>query len=93
MPNTASHGDACTRNLLVRNDSADLTLIDFGFWGEAPIGFDLGQLVLGEVQMGERSADELAELEATCLDSYLEGLRGRGLSARTSARCSARTPC
>ena len=79
MPNTASHGDACPRNLLVRNDSADLTLIDFGFWGEAPIGFDLGQLVLAEVQMGERSAGGLLELEATCLESYLEGMAAEGV--------------
>ena len=59
-------------------DSEDLTLIDFGFWGEAPLGFDLAQLVLAEVQMGERPASDLAELERRCFPAYVEGLRAEG---------------
>jgi hypothetical protein len=74
MPIGTSHGDACTRNLLVSPATTDLVLIDYGFWGEAPIGFDLSQLLLGEVQMGERSATCLPELEATCLPAYFRGL-------------------
>ena len=41
MPIGASHGDACTNNILVRPDSDDLVLIDFGFWMPQPFGFDL----------------------------------------------------
>ena len=78
LPTGASHGDACPRNLLVRSDSEALTLIDFGFWGEAPLGFDLAQLLLAEVQMGERPANELADLEHACLPAYIEGLRAEG---------------
>ena len=78
MPTGTSHGDACTRNLLVRPDSDDLTLIDFGFWGEAPLGFDLTQLLLAGVQMGERSAHDLDELERRCLPAYIRGLRAEG---------------
>lgn len=75
MPIGTSHGDACTRNLLVSPATTDLVLIDYGFWGEAPIGFDLSQLLLGEVQMGERSATCLSGLEAACLPAYVRGLR------------------
>jgi Phosphotransferase enzyme family len=78
MPTGTSHGDACPRNLMVRLDSEDLTLIDFGFWGEAPLGFDLAQLLLAEVQMGERSAHDLDELERRCLPAYVRGLRAEG---------------
>ena len=78
MPVLTCHGDACTRNLLVSNATSDLVLIDFGYWGEAPIGFDLSQLMLGEVQMGERSATSLPGLEAACLPAYVRGLRDEG---------------
>jgi len=38
-------------------------MIDFGFWGSAPVGFDLTQLLVGEVQVGRRGARDLAELD------------------------------
>jgi len=47
-----AHGDACTRNMLICEPDGRLALIDFGFWGIAPVGFDLGQLILGEIQLG-----------------------------------------
>jgi hypothetical protein len=74
MPIGTSHGDACTRNLLVTPATTDLVLIDYGFWGEAPLGFDLSQLLVGEVQLGERSATCLPALEAACLPAYVRGL-------------------
>jgi hypothetical protein len=77
-PLGAFHGDACTRNLLVERASGEFVLIDYGFWGEGPLGFDLAQLLIGEVQMGERSAAELPELEKACLTAYVEGLRAEG---------------
>jgi hypothetical protein len=78
MPMGTSHGDACTRNLLMTPASEELVVIDFGFWGEAPLGFDLTQLLLGEVQMGERSAADLPALETSCLPAYVAGLREEG---------------
>ncbi|HEX4699851.1 MAG TPA: phosphotransferase [Actinomycetes bacterium] len=78
MPVGTLHGDACTRNLLVESSRDGFVLIDFGFWGRGPLGFDLTQLVLGEVQMGERPAAELPELGAACLAAYVEGLRAEG---------------
>jgi hypothetical protein len=78
MPVGTLHGDACTRNLLVEPGRDGFVLIDFGFWGRGPLGFDLTQLMLGEVQMGERPAAELPELERVCLAAYVEGLRAEG---------------
>jgi hypothetical protein len=53
-------------------------MIDFGFWGTAPIGFDLGQLLLGDIQLGRRPADTFPELEQACLPAYAQGLRDEG---------------
>ena len=75
LPYGVAHGDACTRNLLVAADRPELVLIDFGFWGPQPFGFDLGQLLLGEVQLGERPAAALPDDERACLAAYLDGLR------------------
>jgi Ser/Thr protein kinase RdoA (MazF antagonist) len=78
-PLATSHGDACTRNLLVTPGHDGFVLIDFGFWGPAPVGFDLSQLVLAEVLMGERPAGDLAGLEAACVPAYLDGLQAEGV--------------
>lgn len=78
-PLGTAHGDACPRNLLIRRGFPDeFVVIDFNFWCEAPLGFDLTQLLLGEVQLGERPAAELAELEDACLAAYVHGLHAEG---------------
>ena len=80
-PLGTAHGDACPRNLLVvRGAPGDFVLIDFGFWSRAPLGFDLSQLMLGELQLGQRPSSELAELEEACLGAYVRGLRDEGCS-------------
>ena len=85
LPHGAAHGDACTRNLLVAADRPQLVLIDFGFWGPQPYGFDLGQLLLGEVQLGERPAAALPDDERACLAAYVEGLRVEGCEVDAAA--------
>ena len=85
MPHGTAHGDACTRNLLVAADRPDLVLIDFGFWGPQPYGFDLGQLLLGEVQLGERPAAALPDDERACLAAYVDGLRAEGCDVDVAA--------
>lgn len=77
-PLLVGHGDACPNNLLSGPGDADLVLIDFGFWGPRPIGFDLGQLVVGDVQLGHRAAADLPRIEQVCLSAYLDGLRIEG---------------
>ena len=71
-------------------------MIDFGFWGAAPVGFDLQTLLVGDVQIGRRPAATLAEVDETIIPAYVEGLRaegcdipedGRAPRATRSARC------
>jgi hypothetical protein len=79
VPLGTAHGDACPRNLLRVPGAADsFVLIDFGFLCTAPLGFDLSQLLLGEVQLGERAAGDLLDLEQRCLTAYIAGLREEG---------------
>jgi hypothetical protein len=85
LPHGVAHGDACTRNLLRAADRPELVLIDFGFWTPGPLGFDLGQLLLGEVQLGERCAAELPEDERACLAAYMAGLRDEGCDVPEAA--------
>jgi hypothetical protein len=81
LPRLVSHGDACPNNLLA-GENDELVMIDFGFWGAAPVGFDLSQLLVGDVQIGRRSADDLADVDELILTAYLEGLRAEGCDVR-----------
>jgi hypothetical protein len=80
-PAATAHGDACTANLLVADDREALVMVDLGFCGQAPVGTDLGQLVLGEVQTGQRHPADLPGLEAACLPAYVAGLQAEGGTA------------
>jgi hypothetical protein len=40
--------------------------------------FDLSQLIVGDVQVGRRGSEDLAEVEEAALDGYLAGLRDEG---------------
>jgi hypothetical protein len=62
-----------------RDDPRGFVLIDYGFWGRAPLGFDLSQLLIGDVQTGERAASSLPALERACLTSYHQGLHDEGV--------------
>ena len=81
LPAGVCHGDACTRNLLICRSEPDLVMIDFGFLRYAPLGIDLSQLVVGEIQLGERVPDELSTLSTVALEAFVEGLRQEGNSA------------
>jgi hypothetical protein len=78
LPRLLSHGDACPNNLLAGAQDDDLVMIDFGFWGDAPVGFDLSQLLVGDIQIGKRGADDLAELDEAIVTAYVAGLRAEG---------------
>ncbi|GAA3541872.1 phosphotransferase [Nocardioides daeguensis] len=79
VPLLVGHGDACPNNLLVRPDRDGFTLIDFGFFMALPVGFDLGQLLVGELQLGRGTADGLAERDEACLAAYVDGLAAEGV--------------
>ncbi|MFL6107570.1 MAG: phosphotransferase [Marmoricola sp.] len=79
FPTVTGHGDACPGNLLVRaDDDGGFTLIDFGLWMSLPVGFDLGQLLVGDVQIGHRDSADLAERDDQCLAAYRRGLADEG---------------
>ena len=78
LPPLLSHGDACPNNLLAGEHDDELVMIDFGFWGGAPVGFDLSQLLVGDIQIGKRGADDLAELDEAIVTAYVAGLRAEG---------------
>lgn len=78
LPTLLSHGDACPNNLLAGERADDLVMIDFGFLGGAPVGFDLGQLLVGDLQIGKRGAEGLAELDEAIVTAYVAGLRDEG---------------
>lgn len=79
MPHLAGHGDACPNNLLLTEGHDGFTLIDFGFFTVLPVGFDLGQLLVGDVQIGRRDATDLAARDATMLAAYRDGLAAEGV--------------
>ncbi len=79
MPTGASHGDACPNNLLVRADRPGFTMIDFGFLHVQPLGFDLGQLLVGDVQIGRRGSEDLVDRAEACLNAYHAGLAAEGV--------------
>lgn len=79
LPLLAGHGDACPNNLLVRPDRPGFTLIDFGFFMALPVAFDLGQLLVGDVQLGRRDALDLAERDEACVRAYADGLAAEGV--------------
>jgi hypothetical protein len=75
----ASHGDACPNNLLRREGDPGFTLIDFGFWRPQPVGFDLAQLLVGDIQIGGQDVGDLPERAAACVEAYTAGLADEGL--------------
>lgn len=81
IPVGTAHGDACPNNLMVTADHDGFVLIDYGFWREAPLGFDLGQLLVGDIQIGRRAASLLQQTEDVILQPYIDGLRVEGVTA------------
>jgi hypothetical protein len=78
LPHVTGHGDACPNNLLAVAGSDDLTLIDFGFWMPMPVGADLGQLIVGDIQIGKLRAGDLAARDDAHVAEYVRGLRDEG---------------
>jgi hypothetical protein len=78
MPVLTSHGDASPGNLLPGRDPDEVVLIDFGFFLPNAVGFDLGQLVGGDVQLGRLPDLPLAELDERCVTAYVRGLAAEG---------------
>jgi aminoglycoside/choline kinase family phosphotransferase len=80
LPRLASHGDACPNNLLVVPGYDGFVLIDFGFFTLGPVGFDLAQLLVGDVQTGRLPSSCLAAVEAALVPAYVDGLAAEGFT-------------
>jgi hypothetical protein len=78
MPRLSGHGDACPNNMLAGRGDDDFVLIDYGFWNPLTVGFDLGQLLVGDVQIGRRPAGCLDSVDTEIVPGYLEGLCAEG---------------
>ncbi|MCH5642548.1 MULTISPECIES: phosphotransferase [unclassified Gordonia (in: high G+C Gram-positive bacteria)] len=77
LPLLSAHGDACPSNLLSTGEGT-FTVIDWAFFGRARIGFDLTQLVISAIDLGQMSADRLPQLQDVCVSRYRSGLAGNG---------------
>ncbi len=79
LPQTHAHGDASPQNLLrPARERGTLVVIDWGFGDLLPVGFDLGQLLVGLVHAGDTDPGELAAIDAAIMPGYLDGLADEG---------------
>jgi hypothetical protein len=75
LPQTYAHGDASPQNLLLpAAQPGTVVVIDWGFGTLLPVGFDLGQLLVGLAHAGENDLAELPAIDATIFPAYLDGL-------------------
>ncbi len=87
LPSALAHGDACPQNLLAEPGRAgDFVLIDWGFTALAPVGYDLGQLLVGRAERGKLDIAELGALHDIVLDAYRRGLSDEGQEPRRRRR-------
>ena len=75
LPQTYAHGDASPQNLLLpAKEPGTVIVIDWGFGSLLPIGFDLGQLLVGLAHAGKSDPSALRDIDAAIFPAYLEGL-------------------
>ena len=92
MPVLTTHGDYSPNNLLPGPTPDGFTLIDFGFWMPNPIGYDLGQLLVGDVQLGRCSPATLAGDRGGDPARVRRGAGGRGHGRGRSHRTALARP-
>ncbi len=77
LPRTRCHGDASPANLLVPlDDSAEFVAIDWSWGTPTAVGFDLGQLLVGQFHDGVGDPAELPAIHSTILEAYTTALGG-----------------
>jgi hypothetical protein len=82
LPKTYAHGDASPQNLLLpANEPDTVVVIDWGFGTLLPVGFDLGQLLVGLASAGQSDPSELAAIDAAIFPAYLDGLAAEDYKA------------
>ncbi|MFB4275182.1 MULTISPECIES: hypothetical protein [unclassified Nonomuraea] len=80
LPHTMAHGDASPQNLLVPASCPnEFVAIDWGWQEPAPVGFDLGQLLVGLAHEGRTEPGELPAVHRTIQEAYALGLADQGM--------------
>jgi hypothetical protein len=75
LPQTYAHGDASPQNLLIPSDDRTTrVVIDWGLEKPLPIGFDLGQLLIGLAHADELPVEALPAIAGAIVSSYRSGL-------------------
>lgn len=75
LPQTYAHGDASPQNLLLPADEpGTIVVIDWGFGTLLPVGFDLGQLLVGLAQAGQTDPAAIRAIDAEIFPAYMAGL-------------------
>ncbi|MEA2660829.1 MAG: hypothetical protein QOH08_401 [Chloroflexota bacterium] len=80
LPQTLCHLDAFRANLIGRTNARgepETVAIDWAGMGLAPIGAEVGQLVMGSVSFADYRQD-IRELAPAAVDGYIAGLRESG---------------
>ncbi len=77
LPRTRSHLDLWVANE-IRRPGGEVVLIDWAFAGDGTFGEDLGNHVPDAAFDLFWPAERIAELEATCFEAYVAGLRESG---------------
>lgn len=80
LPQTLCHGNFYPRNLFLRPRSHEneIVAVDWASCGRGPVGDDLACLVGSSLVWFEAEPSDADELEALCLQGYLEGLHLAG---------------
>lgn len=82
LPQAIPHGDASPQNLLVpRSAPEQFVAIDVSFQCPLPIGFDLGQLLIGLAHTGHLPAAALPEIHDVLVPAFTVGMKENGLDA------------
>jgi hypothetical protein len=82
LPQCYAHGDASPQNLLIPAAAPEeLVVIDWGFGCPLPVGFDLGQLLVGLASAGVAGLPDLTQIDPVITAGYLDGLRDEGYDA------------
>ncbi len=77
LPEGVCHGDATPDNFREPGDGS-IVAIDWAFGHVGPLGGDLGQLLVGRVESGAASTDDIETIATTILDAYVGGLHDGG---------------
>lgn len=80
LPHALAHGDATPNNLL-EPGTGKVVAIDLSYVCPAPLGSDLGQLLVGRFESGAADVEDLDAIQSVLVPAYCEGLAVEGVDA------------